>query len=58
MILIKYLIFYSFVLFYQTGIYGKKAFYSIILSFRRNAQYAKSFSFKTSLIRTAFRSIL
>jgi hypothetical protein len=62
MILFKYLIFYSFVGLYQSALFVKSGI-------RRGSNYMKSWNeknkeqgqavgFKTTLLRTAFRSIL
>ncbi len=62
MILLKYLIFYSFVGLYQSALF-------IMLGIRKGSCYFKSWSdhpkeqrqgagFKTTLLRTAFRSVL
>jgi hypothetical protein len=62
MILIKYLIFYLFVGVYQTAVFTRSVFKKTFrfFSLRGNSRYEKraAMGFKTSLLRTAFRSIL
>ncbi len=62
MIIFKYLVFYSFVGIYQSAIITKATFSKIVSYFRtlnesRNEQ-GQVVGFKTTLLRTAFRSIL
>ncbi|PZX38258.1 hypothetical protein LX97_02839 [Nonlabens dokdonensis] len=62
MIIFKYLVFYSFVGIYQSAIFTKSIFGKVFSYFRamnesRNEQ-GQVVGFKTTLLRTAFRSIL
>ena len=62
MIIIKYLVFYTFVGLYQSTVFIKSSIRATINYFRslnesRNEQ-GQVVGFKTTLLRTAFRSIL
>ncbi|PPK93308.1 MULTISPECIES: hypothetical protein [Nonlabens] len=62
MIIIKYLVFYTFVGFYQSTVFIKSSIRAAInyirsLNESRNEQ-GQVVGFKTTLLRTAFRSIL